>query len=903
MMEKRKESLNLVRMCRFCLTQNETLESLYDRNLSEKNSPDLHLKILSCVSIEIFPSDKMPSFICQRCKLFMSLFYEYKKIVRQADETILQYIQHNYPMEIITWPSILSKVYHKMNEIDIVKTLEGATMQVSSHENSDSDEEDGNIYNIKIEDGPDNDTKTACVKIISSKESKDMEVPLVTGFASVSKLARHVRTHAGERPYPCKLCDKSFAKSHHYTRHLRQTHRENKRSVRGPYGGNEQYRCDQCEDTFTTQDALIYHSAIHATQNLTCPLCQEKFEDVDAVTVHIKSHVNGTEFMCDFCELVFTSKEKLDTHQATVHEEEMQCETTCIDESSIEMECDEDEDDNAINVKEEGDHMIIEIKKADEFLVSNTKEDSEEKPEITNSEESESDTILTELATVEPVSAVKTPIKIVEEKVPPSLPQPSSQPLQQSLPSTSLSTIPTSSSKPVVQKKNATSASKVNDGQTASILRRAEEIKRKVILSTESLEIIHTNAVIEKKNVAEEKPVIKVETANSGGASDKSLRLLEKELQDLKRTNSRTEVIKAPIKIIDTVRNKRLQLHTSTPKIKTIEERKLPVVNKSPALEKKIEKRIITKENKEPKEVKEAKSSNSTVKEEKDKEKETPKSVIKNGSGSDKSTFEEIVRRSTRPSKIKNYAKMIRVRSQMDSEEETTSEDDDEYTEFDTSIETRTKGRRISQTKVPSVKSPVATPSSTTPAPRKRGRPRKEPPKEVPIKIRKEDNEDVVETQIEKTKSTIQESSSLEKNTIKSASEEKHTTPDVLVSPTGQTLKKVPVKALPPGVKPLPLPMNARPLGTAELCEMQIGKKMVKVQKIVMTKAEVEAMAKKGLVEMKDGTMVLKQGIKLPTADPLTIKSSLFGPDLTKESLSQKDKAAPSRCDFGEESQ
>lgn len=35
------------------------------------------------------------------------------------------------------------------------------------------------------------------------------------------------------------------------------------------------------------------------------------------------------------------------------------------------------------------------------------------------------------------------------------------------------------------------------------------------------------------------------------------------------------------------------------------------------------------------------------------------------------------------------------------------------------------------------------------------------------------------------------------------------------------------------------------------MCEMLIGSKMVKVQKIVMTKAEVEAMAKKGLVELK----------------------------------------------------
>lgn len=32
---------------------------------------------------------------------------------------------------------------------------------------------------------------------------------------------------------------------------------------------------------------------------------------------------------------------------------------------------------------------------------------------------------------------------------------------------------------------------------------------------------------------------------------------------------------------------------------------------------------------------------------------------------------------------------------------------------------------------------------------------------------------------------------------------------------------------------------------------MQIGKKVVKVQKIIMTKAEVESMKNKGLVEMK----------------------------------------------------
>ncbi|XP_045455087.1 RE1-silencing transcription factor A-like [Melitaea cinxia] len=1115
-MEKRKNSLSAVRMCRFCLTQNESLRSLYDRNQTSKNSVNLNLKILSCVSMEVYPSDNMPTFICDRCKFFMNLFYEYKQIVRQADETILQYLQHGSPMEIITWPTSLTNVFQSK----VVKTVieGGATVQVTSQDNSDSDDDEGNVYNVKIGDMPD-ETSTACVKVVTSKDDKDVEDSNTRGkgnfsgeiyqderalekgledgcwpcdecnctyplqqlldlhkrqkhrvrtvecdqcdakffskydlaahqlrhtdempfqciacgkkfkrlillkrhekhihsdlpqqvcpncpasflsieeleahqkrhirvqrpydcsicgkkfhekstlqrhkdvvhnktptfcceycperFVSIAKLARHVRSHAGDRPYPCKFCDKCFTKSHHYTRHLRLKHRDTVRVRAGPEV--ETLRCEQCDDTFSSQDDLIYHSAIHATQNLTCPLCQEKFEDVDAVTAHIKTHVNGVEFMCDFCELVFTTKEKLNNHLMKAHEDEMQDDMS-HDESSMENQEEDDEDDNEINVKDEGDHMLIEIKKPNEFLIDNTKE-VVDKPDITNSEESESETTYAELSTVNTMEILKKDPPIVQEK-------PAAKPVVVS--------VKTDPVKIAVAKE-----SKPNDNQTASILRRAEEMKRKVVQQT-------LDSVVEVKD----KPVTKVETTNTGGTSDKSLRLLEKELQDLKRTNSRTEIIKNTPKSLEPIRNKRpQQVHTSTPKLRMTEEKKLPFRNKSPAFDKKQpEKRMITKENKEPRESKEIKNNNGNNKEHKDKdtdkdvkdreikdkdikdreikdknvkdreikdkdikdreikdkdikdreikdkdvrdreikdkdikEKETPKSVIKNGSNSDKSNSEEGIRRSTRPSKIKNYAQMIRDRTQVEDNDET-SEDDDDYEEPHKSLESRLKSRRSSQTSKPAKQVKQKTPVTATP--RKRGRPRKVPI-EVPAKIRKESSEEADDSKKEDTTELDDTSINMEtevsnsvndnnRNVSKILPEQKVTPSDVLVSPTGQTLKKVPIKALPPGVKPLPLPVNARPMATGELCEMQIGKKLVKVQKIVMTKAEVEAMAKKGLVEMKDGTMVLKQGIKLPATDPVAIKSTLVGDsESEKESANKSEKAIPTRCDLGEDS-
>lgn len=898
-MDSRKESLSTLKICRFCLSQDETLlTNLYEKNRAPKNAITLQLKILSCVAIEVFPSDKMPPYICTRCKFFMDLNFEFKRICRSADENILQFIQNGTTLESLNWPPSLKKIFQLKSkgkvpaEVPVMKTVieGGATVQVSTQDLSDTDmEDDENVYNIKIGDGPDDESNSARIKVITTDNSKEKTKSSNKGYSSITKLTRHVRTHAGQRSYPCKFCNKSFVKSHHYTRHLRAKHASQSASRAEP---EEQFRCEQCDDAFSTQDDLIYHSAIHATQNLICPLCQEKFDDVDAVTAHIKSHVNGLEFMCDYCELIFTEREKLDNHVATVHDEEIISEVG-QDDSSIEMDAEdaeeEEDDDNPINLTEENGEMVVEIKKAENFMLDTYKGEAD--PGVTvdntehNSEDSEIEMTFTDMSRVDPVTG---PIKDELSEKQPSPP----------------------SAEPVTLKLNEQSTEKC-ESQTASILRKAEEVKRK----TQS----KIDAPQEKK--AKPNNNNKVESSTPVGASDKSLRLLEKELQDLKRTNTRSEPFKTSTKSLESLRSRRPQIHTSTPKTRSVDEKKPQLVqSKLTLIDKKIqEKRALTKENKEPKEAKDTKN-NSNAKDEKE-----VKEVIKDKAGSKNGTSEKRedgpVRRSARPSKIRDYAKMIRDNSQnsdfSNEDSDNDDSDDNEFKETEIPPETRMKQRRASVKPVVVAKQAQTSSEPTPTPPRKRGRPRKD--SKLPPKIKKEDKAETKIEQVNLEKSQKDsDSSKLDKVTSEKDDGSKSDLTDsesgkpntdqnapggVLVSPTtGQTLKKVPIKALPPGVKPLPLLANTR-LGSGEVCEMQIGKKLVKVQKIVMTKAEVEAMAKKGLVEMKDGTMVLKQGIKIPTADNNTLKSTSIGEgyEASKESP-KKERGAPTRCDIGDDS-
>lgn len=133
-------------------------------------------------------------------------------------------------------------------------------------------------------------------------------------FPSQGKLARHLTAHAGSRPYPCRICSKSYLLSHHLTRHMRSHKNVSQTS----------YECHECMELFADRDKLVDHSAMHAAEDLKCPLCKEQYDDLEQVTEHIKQHMDGDQYACEFCDSIFLTEDKLKEHSDTQHTEENQ---------------------------------------------------------------------------------------------------------------------------------------------------------------------------------------------------------------------------------------------------------------------------------------------------------------------------------------------------------------------------------------------------------------------------------------------------------------------------------------------------------------------------------------------------------------------------------------------------
>ncbi|XP_075961865.1 uncharacterized protein LOC142965049 isoform X1 [Anarhichas minor] len=122
-------------------------------------------------------------------------------------------------------------------------------------------------------------------------------------FGRRQTIKRHMVTHTGDKPFSCSECNTSFSRSGHLQRHMRC------------HTGEKLFSCSLCKKSFGRRETLQRHVRLHTGEKpYSCSECDRGFTDSRGLKTHMRLHTGEKPFSCSLCDNRFQRKSALKLH-------------------------------------------------------------------------------------------------------------------------------------------------------------------------------------------------------------------------------------------------------------------------------------------------------------------------------------------------------------------------------------------------------------------------------------------------------------------------------------------------------------------------------------------------------------------------------------------------------------